>query len=73
MGEDDSSLWNVEMEVNLFHAMRRHKPVGKYWNLDSLFTSTLFLCKSIRAPNRYAHNVLVVGDNMQVSDISSYH
>lgn len=21
--------WNVDMEVNLFHAMRGHKPVGK--------------------------------------------
>ncbi|KAI0217981.1 hypothetical protein LSAT2_030263 [Lamellibrachia satsuma] len=28
MAEESSSLWNVDMEVSLFHAMRRHKPVG---------------------------------------------
>lgn len=30
MAEESSSLWNVDMEVSLFHAMRRHKPVGMY-------------------------------------------
>ena len=30
MGEDDFRNWNVELEVSLFHAMRRHKPVGEY-------------------------------------------
>lgn len=30
MGESfQPGAWSVEMEVNLFHAMRSHKPVGK--------------------------------------------
>jgi hypothetical protein len=30
MGETfEAGQWSVDMEVNLFHAMRGHKPVGK--------------------------------------------
>ncbi len=28
MSEEDAVNWNIEAEVNLFHAMRNHKPVG---------------------------------------------
>jgi hypothetical protein len=28
MGENENIVWGVDMEVNLFHAMRGHKPVG---------------------------------------------
>ncbi len=28
MGDESQGIWNVDMEVNLFHAMRKHKPVG---------------------------------------------
>lgn len=28
--ESESLHWNVDMEVNLFHAMRGHKPVGMH-------------------------------------------
>lgn len=32
MAEDsDQNNWQVDMEVNLFHAMRGHKPVGRYF------------------------------------------
>ena len=26
--QDLDVVWNVDLEVNLFHAMRKHKPVG---------------------------------------------
>ena len=29
MAEEEPLHWTVEMEVSLFYAMRRHKPVGK--------------------------------------------
>lgn len=29
MAEDETLSWNVDLEVSLFHAMRRHKPVGE--------------------------------------------
>lgn len=28
MGESENIVWGVDMEINLFHAMRGHKPVG---------------------------------------------
>ena len=31
MTDTDKLTWNCEMEVNLFHALRGHKPVGKYF------------------------------------------
>ncbi len=36
MAEVDNANWNVDMEVNLFHAMRRHKPVG---TIDGAFSN----------------------------------
>ena len=37
MGEEDFGVvWNVDLEVSLFHAMRKHKPVGKFYGLLSV-------------------------------------
>ena len=37
MGENENIVWGVDMEVNLFHAMRGHKPVGVNRNFQLAF------------------------------------
>ncbi len=45
MGEDELN-WNVETEVNLFHAMRNHKPVGvnRHFHMVCIISK---LCESL--------------------------
>ena len=46
MGETfEAGSWNVDMEVDLFHAMRGHKPVGKC--LYILYTKYVYVCVCI--------------------------
>ena len=33
MESESQKLWNVDLEVSLFHAMRKHKPVGTLFHL----------------------------------------
>ena len=40
MAEENDFNWTVELEVSLFHAMRKHKPVGNVL-YDSYVTHTL--------------------------------
>ena len=47
MAEDDSMSWTVELEVGLFHAMRRHKPVGRYNVVNYLLLKYIVSTKNI--------------------------
>lgn len=36
-GDSIETMWNIDMEVNLFHAMRGHKPAGTlFYDLDCI-------------------------------------
>ena len=41
MAEDEEIQWSVDLQVNLFQAMRKHKPVGEFIHIaDSLIMAT---------------------------------
>ncbi|CAG5114598.1 unnamed protein product [Candidula unifasciata] len=50
-------VWNPDMEVNLFHAMRGHKPVGvnKHFQMISIHDRLSSACKKITSDDVWNH------------------
>ncbi|KAH9496833.1 hypothetical protein Btru_010398 [Bulinus truncatus] len=56
-GEANDVIWNIDMEVNLFHAMRGHKPAGvnRHFQMLAIHERLNSACKKITSEDVWKH------------------